>query len=410
MEPRFYLSNKLNKQGRSTVMLYLYCHGKRITISTGKVIKPTNWNENAQRARGTSAETMEFNNYLQSFGASAVSKLTELIQNQEQDILVKFKQQIKQIEINNAEKVRIDLSEGGSLVQFMEKLIPTLNRTSGTLAQYLTTLKNLKSFQKNSYKRPVHFESIDMDFYNAYVSYCQIEKEYSVNTIGKEVKHIKFFMAEAEERELHSNFKFKSKRFKKTTEESFSVYLSEDQIKTLSVLNLENNPNDEVIRDLFVASCWLGLRVGNLLEITKSHIHGNIISIRSEKTSEFIDIPLHPIVKKTIIKYGGLLPNALTEWQVNRRIKDIVKMAGFTDNVAYSITKGGRKVSMTEPFYSLVTTHTARRSFATNMYKRGINIQTIMAITGHNSERTFMSYVKSKRINAVKEMEDIFRK
>ncbi|QES88702.1 Arm DNA-binding domain-containing protein [Rhizosphaericola mali] len=51
MEPRFYLSNKLNKQGRSTVMLYLYCHGKRITISTGKVIKPTNWNENAQRAR-----------------------------------------------------------------------------------------------------------------------------------------------------------------------------------------------------------------------------------------------------------------------------------------------------------------------------------------------------------------------
>ena len=408
MEPRFYLSNKLNKQGRSTVMLYLYCHGKRITISTGKVIKPANWNENAQRARGTSSETMEFNNYLQFFGASAVSKLTDLIQNKEQNILVKFKQQIKQVEIKKAEKVRIDLSEGGSLIQFMEKLIPTLNRTSGTLAQYRTTLKNLKSFQKECYKRPVHFESIDMDFYNAYVSYCQLEKEYSVNTIGKEVKHIKFFMAEAEERELHSNFKFKSKRFKKTSEESFSVYLSEDQIKTLNKMHLENNSQDEVIRDLFVASCWLGLRVGNLLEITKSHVHGNVISLRSEKTAEYIDIPLHPIVKKTIVKYGGVLPNSISEWQINRRIKDIVKMAGFTDDVAYSISKGGRKVSMNEPFYRLVTTHTARRSFATNMYKRGINIQTIMAITGHNSERTFMSYVKSKRINAIKEMENVF--
>ena len=53
------------------------------------------------------------------------------------------------------------------------------------------------------------------------------------------------------------------------------------------------------------------------------------------------------------------------------------------------------------PKYALVSSHTARRSFATNAYKAGIPSIAIMKITGHKRESTFMRYIRvSERENA----------
>ena len=46
------------------------------------------------------------------------------------------------------------------------------------------------------------------------------------------------------------------------------------------------------------------------------------------------------------------------------------------------------------PKAEAVSTHTARRSFASNLYRQGIPSITIMAITGHRSERQFLKYIK----------------
>ena len=59
-----------------------------------------------------------------------------------------------------------------------------------------------------------------------------------------------------------------------------------------------------------------------------------------------------------------------------------------------SITKGGKEVITTKHKYTCVSTHTARRSFATNSYLRGIDTLLIMAITGHKTESEFLKYIK----------------
>ena len=46
------------------------------------------------------------------------------------------------------------------------------------------------------------------------------------------------------------------------------------------------------------------------------------------------------------------------------------------------------------PKYQLVSSHTARRSFATNAYKSGVPTIAIMKITGHTKESTFLKYIK----------------
>jgi len=56
----------------------------------------------------------------------------------------------------------------------------------------------------------------------------------------------------------------------------------------------------------------------------------------------------------------------------------------------------------------MVTTHTARRSFATNMYKMGIPSITIMAITGHRTETAFLKYIKVTPQEHAEKMRDIW--
>lgn len=45
------------------------------------------------------------------------------------------------------------------------------------------------------------------------------------------------------------------------------------------------------------------------------------------------------------------------------------------------------------PFYELVSSHICRRSFATNLYGHLPNL-TIMQITGHKTESSFLRYIK----------------
>lgn len=57
-------------------------------------------------------------------------------------------------------------------------------------------------------------------------------------------------------------------------------------------------------------------------------------------------------------------------------------------------TVGGIRQEEARPKWELVTTHTARRSFATNFYRDGKTpIRTIRAITGHRTDAQFLRYV-----------------
>jgi integrase len=49
------------------------------------------------------------------------------------------------------------------------------------------------------------------------------------------------------------------------------------------------------------------------------------------------------------------------------------------------------------PKYDLITSHTGRRSFCTNMYKRGLPTLMIMSISGHKTEKSFLKYIKVRQ-------------
>ena len=99
-------------------------------------------------------------------------------------------------------------------------------------------------------------------------------------------------------------------------------------------------------------------------------------------------------------KYDYQPPRPISNQRFNEFIKDVARLAGLNDDVAVTHTQQQKgeftpgRVETRRPKWQVITAHTARRSFATNMYKRGFPTLAIMAITGHKTEKSFLTYIK----------------
>lgn len=83
-----------------------------------------------------------------------------------------------------------------------------------------------------------------------------------------------------------------------------------------------------------------------------------------------------------------------------------MKRAGITDMVYIERTRGGKVERLSVPRYELVSSHTARRSFATNTYLAGIPAARIMLMTAHSTEEAFFRYIRISRSENAKTLSE----
>ena len=81
---------------------------------------------------------------------------------------------------------------------------------------------------------------------------------------------------------------------------------------------------------------------------------------------------------------------------INENIKELGRSLGFAKKIKCEFTKGGKKVIEMIPKHDLIMTHTARRSFCTNMYLKKMPVFDIMLFSGHKSEKEFYKYIRIK--------------
>lgn len=78
------------------------------------------------------------------------------------------------------------------------------------------------------------------------------------------------------------------------------------------------------------------------------------------------------------------------------------KLAGIDTPTAVNVQRGNMVTSHTRPKFELITTHTARRSFATNLYLQGMDITNISKILGHATITQTQTYLKVSNEEAAK--------
>lgn len=201
----------------------------------------------------------------------------------------------------------------------------------------------------------------------------------------------------------HNNTEYLA--FKRTQEESETVYLSLEELDKVYYLKLTGYLAKA--RDYFIIGCYTGLRFSDWDRVKLSKIKNDVLSIRITKTGELSNIRIHQRVLKTFEKYpDGVLPPKPANQNMNDYIKQVIKKAGIDELVETRITKGGHKIIETRPKYELVTTHTARRSFASNLILAGEPAYLIMQITGHKSLISFEKYVRIDDLQAADKLKD----
>jgi integrase len=236
------------------------------------------------------------------------------------------------------------------------------------------------------------------------MKYC-LDKKYSPNTIGSYIKNIKVFMNEAVDKKLTTNTEYKSRRFKKVSEEAENIYLTQTELTKIYEKDFSKKKNLDRIRDMFIIGCYTGLRYSDLFTINNDNLidKGTKLRIKTEKTGELVIIPLHNYIKAIIKKHNGIPQYKTSNQSMNESLKVIAEQSGLKDNILISATKGGKVETISYKKHDLVSVHTARRSFATNAFLNNVPTISIMKITGHKTEKSFLKYIKiSQEDNANK--------
>jgi integrase len=191
---------------------------------------------------------------------------------------------------------------------------------------------------------------------------------------------------------------------------SIKVFLNFDEIEKIKNAKVIDNVLITA-KHWLITCCYTGQRVSDLLRMnsgmifTKIDYEGNkfpILELTQIKTGNDVSIPLHDEVLKILEIYNGnFLPTFGKAKDsnfvlFNRYIKKVCEVAGISNIVKGKVFNEDLKrneIVETEK-YKLVSSHICRRSFATNFYgdKRFTTPQ-IMAITGHSTESTFLSYI-----------------
>lgn len=274
-------------------------------------------------------------------------------------------------------------------------------RTAETLKTYKTCLSFLETTLHGGYV----LAEVDMKWYRSFVKRAELggsEKEgLSKNYIGKLVKLVKSVLrfAEAQGETVHQAYR--TREFRVLNEEVTHIYLTEEEIGLMRDLDLKGDESLTNTRDLFVLGCYTGLRFSDFSKLSEDHIRSyegvRMFEVRSKKNDRRVSIPIHPVVEAIMASRNGHLPPFQNDQLVNRNLKVLGERAGLDDRVELERTEGGVRKREWRLKYELIQTHTARRSFCTNAYLKGLDTLDIMAISGHKTESNFLRYIKVTR-------------
>lgn len=407
----FTITNK--NRARCTVMMLVGLWGNQYRKSIGMSLPTKYWNATKHQAR----VTWEFNGTKinieierwREIGRQAVEYFvsTNHIPTQK-EFTTKLDELIPQVESDNYGQDKIFFS-----YYFENIYIPRyeLVRDKKTITKYTQALHKFQEFEADM-QRKLQITDINIDFYNHFQHWFY-KKGYSRNYFGNIVKIIKQVYRESRISDgLHNEHGTEHRDFIAPKDSVDNVYLNTEELQQIYALDIyaavrkdakkgkasdDSNINKKAealirARNLFLIGCYTGLRVSDFSRLRDAHI-GKFITIKTQKTGTPVVIPIHPIVHE-ILATGFNLAHNISPQKLNGQIKELCRLSGFTEEIMINQNIGGKNVEVVRPKYELITSHTARRSFATNAYKAGVPPISIMKITGHKKESTFLKYIK----------------
>lgn len=176
-------------------------------------------------------------------------------------------------------------------------------------------------------------------------------------------------------------------------------YLTLEERDRIYFADLSNeSPATQVYRDIFMFQCLIGCRVGDLVKMTRANIVDGAVEYIAEKTKNHlprtIRVPLNEKAKAILDKYSDLETRILPKISpniYNQQIKKILKLLGI--NRMVSVIDNDTREPVLKPISEIATSHTARKTFVGNLYKKVKDPNLVASLSGHSDgSRAFARY------------------
>ena len=377
----FYIKRaKINSNGLVPVFIRITVEGKRIDKSTGKYVLPERWSTETSRLKGNSEESRSINNHL--------DLIRKEVFETEKNLLLKgvilnfenFKNEYLGIESTKRYLVPIFEDHNRKVKELVGR-----EYAIATHKRYETSLRHLKEFLEYKFKiSDIDIERIDYAFIADYEFFLRTKRNCSNNTAIKYVKNFHKVVNIC----LANGWLVKSPftNYKPKIKEVVRDYLLDDEIKAIRDKNITSFRLD-LVRDIFLFSCYTGLAYIDVKQLKKSNISIGIdgdkwIFKSRQKTDVNSKIPILPPALEILDKYkehpkclneGFLLP-ILSNQKMNAYLKEIADICGINKELTF---------------------HIARHTFATTVtLSNGVPIETVSKMLGHTNLKTTQHYAK----------------
>lgn len=410
LEPKFILKEP-NKKSRTLIYVLINWKGSRLKISTSETIIPEYWDKENQRPISNKKQLRSLAPILQK-ELSVLSIKLEEIDLFVCDLVLDLKRDnavsldiIQEKVLEFMGRKMIEEIKPVSFIEYFTSLVTRMENgtyltdkgtkySPNTIKSYRSNLLLLTDFEKEI--GGINIEEIDIDFYNSLIQYCN-KIGYRTNTTGSVIKRIKAVLHTAFEEGVSKNTIFQSNSFKAVKEKVYNIYLTSEELKKLIELPLSGTY--EKYRDVFLIGCYVAQRYSDYSRISPEHIqitgNGNkVIDLVQIKTKQRVLIPfLFPELDILLQKYNYKVPK-IVEQPFNRALKKIGQLAGIDKDVVLTENIGGETKERLVKKYELMTSHTARRTGATNLFLLNYSTIQIMKVTGHTTAESLMDYIK----------------
>ncbi|MCK9629123.1 MAG: site-specific integrase [Bacteroidales bacterium] len=393
MKPYFTLDNP--KRERSTIRGCVNHEGERYDYKTGESVLTIEWDVTKCKPSPINNVT---NDRLNAIEAAMTNAILYFKSQYVTPTKPEFRQKVS--ELLQGKTFSAISQQDRYLVTFIPRYLKDSTFSQGTKNIFNNLLALLEEFEKKQGKK-ISFYDVNLKFERDFKKWLN-GKEYTKNYVGTIIKKLKKVMKDSRKiYRLHDNTE--PEEFEVESETADTIFLSMPELIKIHRLKFPEPhtiTTSQMIRvqKTFLIGAMYAMRVSNYSRLIDMNITGNTVTIIPVKGSNIrkpkpITMPMHPIVRE-ILQGGFKMEDAANEVMINKHIKVLCQMAGINEPVTKYQTRGGKLTSEIKPKWAWVTTHTARRSGATNMKLAGMDNALIMVCGGWKSEAMLMKYLK----------------
>lgn len=387
---------KIKKDGKAPIYLRITINGTRSEVSTKIAAPPSKWDSKKELIRGKEPIIIRLNQQLQDYKLK-VYEVLEQVKIQRYDI--------------TASNLKLGLSgklfQSHSLVQVYRLFIENLESRLGTdyspasLEINKTTFDHLVEFLKSEGKAQLNLGEFNNQHFLKFEQFLKKKKQNQHNTVCKKIERVKAMLKWAYEMDYCE--KDLSKKYKTKKQKKEIIFLTQEEVNRLqSVRTVERL---EIIRDAFLFMCYTGLAFNEIQRLKEENLSKNIsggcgIVMTRQKTHKNIpEIPLLPVALELVSKYENhpkrIIENKLFPIPANQNFNAYLKELAILAKIEKPIT-----------------THTARKTFATTIALRnGMSMEVVSKALGHSNIRiTQESYADLQNERIKYEFEELSKK